>query len=167
MTTSPRLSAQKILSREEARNRLNRAARGGKSLALANGCFDLLHVGHVRYLQAAKREADWLVVAVNADESVRQLKGPDRPLQPEGDRAEIIASLACVDYVVVFPEPTVAPLIGELQPDVQCKGTDYSEDSVPERDAVVAAGGRVAIVGDPKDHDSSKILSTLREKPQP
>lgn len=167
MTATPRLPHQKLLSREEARERLCRAGRQGKSLALANGCFDLLHVGHVRYLQAAKREADWLVVAINSDTSVRALKGPDRPLQPEEDRAEIVGALACVDFVVVFSEPTVAPLIGELQPDVQCKGTDYTVDSVPERDAVVAAGGRVAIVGDPKDHDSSKLIASLRERPQP
>lgn len=162
MTAAPRRTDQKILTREEARARLARAARGGKTLALANGCFDLLHVGHVRYLLASKAEADLLVVAVNADASVRALKGEGRPVQPEGDRAEIIASLACVDFVVVFPEATVAPLIGELQPDVQCKGTDYTADSVPERVAVESVGGRVAIVGDPKDHNSSKLVAKLR-----
>jgi len=165
--TAPRSAAEKILTREEALRRLARPARGGKTLALANGCFDLLHVGHVRYLKASKAEADLLLVAVNADASVRALKGEGRPVQPEDDRAEIIASLACVDFVVVFPEATVAPLIGELRPDVQCKGTDYTAESVPEREAVEAAGGRVAIVGDPKDHDSSALVATLRGRPRP
>jgi len=167
VTAALRSAAEKILAREEARARLARAARGGRSLALANGCFDLLHVGHVRYLKASKAEADLLLVAVNADASVRALKGEGRPVQTEADRAEIIASLACVDFVVVFPEATVAPLIGELQPDVQCKGTDYTAESVPERAAVEAVGGRVAIVGDPKDHDSSRLVATLRGRPRP
>lgn len=159
---SPRLPGEKILCRAEAREKLSREKRGGRTLALANGCFDILHVGHVRYLQAAKREADLLVVAVNGDESVRELKGKGRPVQPEEDRAEIVASLSCVDYVVIFEEKTVAPLISELQPDVQCKGTDYTADSVPEREAMLKVNGRVAIVGDPKDHDSSKLLLRLR-----
>jgi rfaE bifunctional protein nucleotidyltransferase chain/domain len=158
----PRLPAEKILGRAEAGEKLSREKRGGMTLALANGCFDILHVGHVRYLQAAKREADLLLVAVNGDESVRELKGKGRPVQPEEDRAEIVASLACVDYVVIFEEKTVARLISELQPDVQCKGTDYTADSVPEREAMLKVNGRVAIVGDPKDHDSSKLLLRLR-----
>jgi rfaE bifunctional protein nucleotidyltransferase chain/domain len=149
----------KILSRDEAVSRLNRAARGTRTLALANGCFDLLHVGHVRYLEGARATADVLVVAVNSDESVRQLKGEGRPLQPESDRAEILASLACVDFVTVFPEATVVPLIEALQPDVHCKGTDYTEGSVPEREAVIACGGKVAIVGDPKDHATSELIT--------
>ncbi len=154
--------ASKILSRREAAERLARGARrGGETLALANGCFDLLHVGHVRYLQGAKREADLLLVALNADASVRLLKGEGRPIQPERDRLEIIASLACVDYVTLFEELTVAPLIGLLEPDVHCKGTDYTPETVPEREAVLRYGGRIAIVGDPKDHDSSAIIRRL------
>ncbi len=152
----------KILTREEAAEKLGRASRGGKTLALANGCFDLLHVGHVRYLQASKREADLLLVALNSDASVRGLKGEGRPLQCEEDRSEIVASLACVDFVTVFGEPTVAPLIELLEPDVQCKGTDYTEDSVPEREVVLRHGGRVAIVGDPKDHATTEVLNRLK-----
>lgn len=152
---------KKILSRGEAVAKLSRRGRGASSLALANGCFDLLHVGHVRYLQAAKGQADRLLVAINSDASVRVLKGEGRPLQDEGDRAEILASLACVDFVTVFDEPTVVALIEALEPDVQCKGTDYTEESVPERAAVLAHGGRVAIVGDPKDHATSDILRRL------
>jgi rfaE bifunctional protein nucleotidyltransferase chain/domain len=156
--------AQKILTRDQAVARLSRLARGGKTLALANGCFDLLHVGHVRYLQAARREADLLLVALNTDASVRGLKGEGRPLQPEDERAEIIASLACVDFVTLFEEPTVGPFIELLQPDVQCKGTDYTEETVPEREAVWGYGGRIAIVGDPKDHASSEIIKRMRDE---
>lgn len=159
---SPEKIARKVLSREEAAKRLSRPGRGARTLALANGCFDLLHVGHVRYLRAAKREADLLLVAINADESVRALKGEGRPLQCQEDRAEIIASLACVDFVTIFGEATVVPLIELLEPDVHCKGTDYTEETVPEREAVLAHGGRVAIVGDPKDHATSEILGKLR-----
>lgn len=130
----------------------------GRSIALANGCFDVLHVGHVRYLQAAAREADRLIVAVNDDESVARLKGPGRPVLPAVARAEIVAALRCVHYVVVFSGPTVGELIVRLQPDVHCKGTDYTEDSVPERDLVKAYGGRTAIVGDPKDHSTRDLL---------
>lgn len=153
---------EKILTREQAGARLSRTSRGGKTLALANGCFDLLHVGHIRYLQASKREADLLLVALNTDESVRGLKGEGRPLQCEEDRAEIIASLACVDFVTLFGEPTVESVIELLQPDVQCKGTDYTEQTVPEREVVLKNGGRVAIVGDRKDHASSEIMKKLR-----
>ena len=151
----------KILTREEAVLLLSRAARGETALALANGCFDLLHVGHVRYLQAARREADRLLVAVNSDASVRAIKGEGRPLQPQDDRAEIIAALACVDFVVLFDELTVVPLIESLEPDVHCKGTDYTEETVPERDAVASHGGRGAIVGDPKDHATSGIIQRI------
>ena len=154
--------AEKVLTREQAVARLARPARGGKTLALANGCFDLLHVGHVRYLQASKRQADLLLVALNSDASVRGLKGEGRPLQPEEERAEIIASLACVDFVTPFGEPTVGPLIELLQPDVQCKGTDYTEETVPEREITIKNGGRVAIVGDPKDHATTTIVKKLR-----
>ncbi|MEZ5290853.1 MAG: adenylyltransferase/cytidyltransferase family protein [Vicinamibacterales bacterium] len=140
------------------------AERGaGRTIAFANGVFDLLHVGHVRYLEGARREADVLVVAVNDDASVRALKGPDRPLLAAADRAELVAALRAVDAVVVFPEPTVGPLLEFLRPDVHCKGTDYTVDSVPERDIVVAYGGRTAIVGDPKDHSTRDLLRSIRE----
>jgi rfaE bifunctional protein nucleotidyltransferase chain/domain len=133
----------------------------GNTVALANGCFDLLHVGHVRYLQGAKALADRLLVAINSDESVRTLKGAGRPAMPESERAEIIAALSCVDAVVVFPEPDPRALIRELHPDVQVKGTDYTAESIPERDEVLAYGGRVAIAGDPKDHSTSELLRKL------
>jgi rfaE bifunctional protein nucleotidyltransferase chain/domain len=130
----------------------------GERITLANGCFDLLHVGHVRYLQGAKALGGKLVVAINSDQSVRGLKGPGRPAMPELERAEIIAALECVDAVVIFDEPDVRALIREIKPDVQVKGTDYTCESVPERDEVVAYGGRVEIVGDPKDHSTTELL---------
>jgi rfaE bifunctional protein nucleotidyltransferase chain/domain len=134
---------------------------GGIRFALANGAFDLLHVGHVRYLEAAREQADRLIVAVNDDPSIRRLKGPSRPVMPAADRAEIVAALRAVDYVVIFSEPTVAPLLELLRPEVHCKGTDYTEDTVPERDTVRAYGGRIAIVGDPKDHSTTEILKKV------
>jgi len=130
----------------------------GESVTLANGCFDLLHVGHVRYLHAAKQLGGRLVVAVNSDESVRALKGEGRPLVPAEERAEILAALADVDAVVIFPERNVRALIGEIRPDIQAKGTDYTNDNVPEREAVLEFGGRVEIVGDPKNHSASEII---------
>jgi rfaE bifunctional protein nucleotidyltransferase chain/domain len=130
----------------------------GQRITLANGCFDLLHVGHVRYLEGARALGGKLLVALNSDESVRRLKGPGRPAMPEQERAEIVAALASVDAVVIFPEPDVRALIREVHPDIQAKGTDYTADSVPERDEVLAYGGRVAIVGDPKDHSTSELL---------
>lgn len=151
-----------ILSREALLERVKRDRARGLTHALANGGFDLLHVGHVRYLDAAKREADRLIVAVNDDASVRGLKGPSRPVLPQADRAELVAALRAVDYVVIFHEPTVAPLLELLRPDVHCKGTDYTVDSVPERDTVRAYGGRIAIVGDPKDHSTTDLLSRLK-----
>jgi rfaE bifunctional protein nucleotidyltransferase chain/domain len=150
-----------VLSREALAARVAADRAAGRTIALANGCFDLLHVGHVRYLDAARREADRLVVAVNADRSVRALKGPARPILPAADRAELVAALRAVDYVVVFDEPTVAPLIERLKPDVHCKGTDYTPDTVPERDTVLACGGRIAIVGDPKDHSTRELLARV------
>ena len=137
------------------------ARRSGRTIALANGCFDLLHVGHVRYLRGAAAEADVLVVAINDDVSVRALKGPDRPVMLAAERAELVAALEVVDYVLVFSGPTVGPLIAALEPDVHCKGTDYTADSVPERDVVRAYGGRTAIVGDPKDHSTRDLLARL------
>ena len=133
----------------------------GRSVAFANGVFDLLHVGHVRYLQAAAAEADRLVVAVNADASVRRLKGEGRPILDEGSRAELVAALRGVDYVVIFADDTVGPLLTRLRPDVHCKGTDYTVESVPERAIVEAYGGRTAIVGDPKDHSTRDLLARL------
>ncbi|HET7031633.1 MAG TPA: adenylyltransferase/cytidyltransferase family protein [Casimicrobiaceae bacterium] len=133
----------------------------GRTIAFANGCFDLLHVGHVRYLESASHEADVLIVAINDDESVRALKGTGRPILSASDRAELVAALRAVTYVVIFSEPTVGPLLTELKPDVHCKGTDYTVDSVPERDIVRAYGGRIAIVGDPKDHSTRDLLARI------
>jgi len=144
------------------RERVARAHREGRTVALANGCFDVLHVGHVRYLEGARAEADELVVGVNGDASVRRLKGPGRPLAGEQDRALLVAALRAVDHVVVFPEDDVAALIEALRPDVHCKGTDYTPETVPEREVVRAYGGRVAIVGDPKNHDTSRLVAKLR-----
>jgi rfaE bifunctional protein nucleotidyltransferase chain/domain len=139
----------------------------GLTLAFANGCFDLLHVGHVRYLEAARREADRLIVAVNADDSVRALKGPGQPVLPETARAELVAALRAVDYVIIFGELTVARLLDTLRPDVHCKGTDYTPETVPERAVVGAYGGRVAVVGDPKHHSTRDLLARLRQASVP
>ena len=135
--------------------------REGRRIAFANGCFDILHVGHVRYLEGAAREGDRLVVAINDDASERALKGEGRPILPAAARAELVSALRCVDYVVLFSERTVERLLRQLQPDVHCKGTDYTVDTVPERDVVRAYGGRIAIVGDPKDHSTKELLSRL------
>jgi D-glycero-beta-D-manno-heptose 1-phosphate adenylyltransferase len=151
----------KVVSRDDLVRRVADARAAGRTIAFANGCFDLLHVGHVRYLEAAKNEADVLIVAINDDESVRKLKGESRPILSAADRAELVAALRCVDYVVIFSEPTVGPLLTVLQPDVHCKGTDYTVDSVPERDIVRAYGGRIAIVGDPKDHSTRDLLARI------
>jgi D-glycero-beta-D-manno-heptose 1-phosphate adenylyltransferase len=152
------MSAGKILSRNELRQRVEQWRRAGERIVMGNGNFDLLHVGHVRYLRGAKALGGKLVVAVNSDESVRALKGEGRPVMPAEERAEIVAALSDVDAVVIFPELDVRALIREIRPDIQAKGTDYTVDSVPERDAVAEYGGRVAIVGDPKDHSTSEIL---------
>jgi rfaE bifunctional protein nucleotidyltransferase chain/domain len=149
---------QKLVAREDLRRRVEQWRRAGESVTLANGCFDLLHVGHVRYLRAAKQLGGRLVVAVNSDDSVRELKGEGRPVMPARERAEILAALADVDAVVIFSEPDVRALIREIHPDVQAKGTDYTPDSVPERETVLEYGGRVEIVGDPKDHSVSEII---------
>lgn len=148
----------KILGRGELRERVERWRAKGEQIVLANGNFDLLHVGHVRYLHGAKELGGKLVVAVNSDESVRALKGEGRPIMPAEERAEIVAALGDVDAVVIFPELDVRALIGEIRPDIQAKGTDYTQGSVPERDAVAEYGGRVAIVGDPKNHSTSEII---------
>jgi rfaE bifunctional protein nucleotidyltransferase chain/domain len=152
------LSTNKILSRQELRRQVADWRKRGDSVTLANGCFDLLHVGHVRYLRAAKELGGRLIVAINSDESVRALKGEGRPLMPAAERAEILASLADVDAVVIFPEADVRALVREIRPDVQAKGTDYNAENVPERDVVLECGGRVEIVGDPKDHSATEII---------
>ena len=148
----------KIVSRDELRRYAGEWRRAGQRIILANGAFDLLHVGHVRYLNAAKALGGRLVVAINSDASVRALKGQGRPIIPEHERAEIVAALAAVDAVVIFPELDVRAIIREICPNIQAKGTDYTVDSVPERDTVLECGGRVEIVGDPKDHSSSEII---------
>jgi D-glycero-beta-D-manno-heptose 1-phosphate adenylyltransferase len=154
-------TVSRILDRNRLIARVAVARRKGARIVFANGCFDLLHVGHVRYLEAARAEGDLLVVGINSDEQVRRLKGAHRPLMSEGDRAEIVASLRAVDMVTIFPEPTVTELLLALRPDVHAKGTDYTEETVPERDVVRSFGGRVCIVGDPKDHSSSQIIARL------
>lgn len=148
----------KIVSREQLRERVAAWRRAGDRVTLANGCFDLLHVGHVRYLHAAHELGGKLIVAVNADASVRALKGEGRPIMPEEERAEILASLSDVDAVVVFPEKDVRAIIREIRPDFHAKGTDYTAESVPERDEVEACGGRVVIVGDPKNHSATEMI---------
>jgi D-glycero-beta-D-manno-heptose 1-phosphate adenylyltransferase len=153
---------QKILSRNELRDRVAEWRRGGEPIVLANGCFDLLHVGHIRYLRGAKSLGGKLVVAMNSDQSVALLKGAGRPLMPAAERAEIVAALTDVDAVVLFDEADVRALIREIRPDVQAKGTDYTQESVPERDEVLAYGGRIAIVGDPKEHSTTDFLARLQ-----
>ena len=152
----------RVLSREALAAAVAADRAAGRTIAFANGCFDLLHVGHVRYLQAAAREADRLVVAINDDRSVEALKGPGRPILSAADRAELVAALRGVDYVTVFPERDVTALLLAVTPDVHCKGTDYTADSVPERETVAGYGGRIAIVGDPKDHSTRDLLSRIR-----
>jgi rfaE bifunctional protein nucleotidyltransferase chain/domain len=149
------LELAELLARVAARR------KEGARVVLANGCFDVLHVGHVRYLQGAKAEGDLLVVGVNSDKQVTALKGAGRPLMGERERAEIVAALEPVDLVTIFDEPTVTNLLLALKPDVHAKGTDYTEDTVPEREVVRGYGGRVAIVGDPKNHSTSQLIGAL------
>lgn len=156
-----------ILTVDELARELDRARREGRRIALANGHFDLLHVGHLRYLKAARAEGDLLVVAINDDASVARLKGPGRPLVPAAERAELLAALAPVDYVVTFAGDSPAPLLARLRPDVHCKGPDYGfPERVPEYDTVRAYGGRTALVGDPKDHATSDLISRVRALPR-
>jgi D-glycero-beta-D-manno-heptose 1-phosphate adenylyltransferase len=152
-----------ILGEPELLAAVQRERAEGRTVAFANGCFDVLHVGHLRYLAGAAREADILVIGVNGDRSVQTLKGENRPIMPERERAELIASLRMVDYVTIFHESSPERLIAELRPDVQCKGTDYTPEGVPEGDLVRSYGGRVAIVGDPKNHSTSEIIAKMRE----
>ena len=149
---------QKILSRRELQERVAAWRRAGDRVTLTNGCFDVLHVGHVRYLRAARELGGKVVVAINSDASARALKGEGRPVMPAEERAEILAALADVDAVVIFPEKDVRPIIREIHPDFHAKGTDYTAENVPERDEVEACGGRVVIVGDPKDHSATAII---------
>ena len=153
--------SEKVVTRDRLVDLVRADRRQGRTIAFANGCFDLLHAGHIRYLQAAASEADRLVVAVNND-PVAATKGPGRPILSAADRAEVVAALRGVDYVTIFPEATVTPLLELLQPDVHCKGTDYTVESVPERDTVLRYGGRIAIVGDPKDHSTRDLLARIR-----
>ena len=157
-----RRAAEKIGTLDEVRGRVEAARADGRTVAFANGCFDVLHVGHVRYLEGARAEADVLVVGVNGDDSVRRLKGEGRPVLPEGDRALLVAAIRAVDHVVVFADDDVSRLLLALRPDVHCKGTDYTPDTVPEREVVRSYGGRVAIVGDPKRHDTRVLLDRIR-----
>jgi D-glycero-beta-D-manno-heptose 1-phosphate adenylyltransferase len=154
----------KILSRDALRERVDEWRRDGEQIVLTNGCFDLLHVGHIRYLRGAKALGGKLIVAINSDGSVQQLKGAGRPAMPAAERTEILAALSDVDAVVIFDEPDVRALIREIRPDVQAKGTDYTRENVPERDEVTAYGGRVEIVGDPKNHSTTDLLAQLRPR---
>jgi len=150
-----------VVTRDRLVELIRADRRRGRTIAFANGCFDLLHVGHIRYLQAAAAEADRLVVAVN-DDPVAATKGPGRPILTAADRADLVAALRGVDYVTIFTEATVTPLLELLRPDVHCKGTDYTVESVPERETVLRYGGRIAIVGDPKDHSTRDLLARIR-----
>jgi len=140
---------------------VERLRRQGKTIVFANGCFDLLHVGHIRYLEGARGLGDALIVGLNSDDSVRQLKGSGRPLMPEEERAEILSAISFVDYIVIFHESNVKRLLLQIRPNVHCKGTDYTVDSVPEREVVLSYGGRVAIVGDPKDHSTNDLIQKI------
>ena len=151
----------RVVSVEQLVEEIGRERAAGRTVALANGCFDVLHVGHVRYLQGAAAEADRLIVAINDDESVAELKGPGRPILPASDRAELVAALRGVDYVVTFGERTVERLLRLVKPDVHCKGTDYTIDAVPERSVVLEYGGRTAIVGDPKQHATRELIARI------
>ena len=153
-----------ILALQELADRVEELRAERAAIVLANGCFDLFHVGHLRYLEGAAQLGDVLVVAINSDRQTRELKGHDRPFTPEDERAEIVAALACVDFVTVFDEPTVEQVLLALKPDFHAKGTDYTAETVPEREIVRSYGGTVAIVGDPKDHSSTEIIRRLSGK---
>jgi rfaE bifunctional protein nucleotidyltransferase chain/domain len=160
-----RQAASKVIVRDVLQRKLAEHKRRGERIVLANGCFDTLHVGHIRYLAGARCEGDLLVVAVNSDSCVCNLKGPGRPILDENARALLVAALRCVDYVVVFSEATVESLLEELRPDVHAKGTDYTAETVPERATAARLGIRVAIVGDPKDHSTRALLDSVRQAP--
>ena len=156
------MTAAKILSREGLLEAAGRARAAGRTIVFANGAFDLLHVGHVRYLEGARREGDWLAVGINSDRSVAGAKGPTRPILPEAERAEIVAALSCVDAVCIFDEDSPAALIAAIRPHVHAKGTDYSAETVPERGVVAAYGGRTVIVGDAKDHATTDVVARIK-----
>src|SRR5216684_7207946 len=160
-----REATSKIVARDVLRQKLAEHKRRGQRIVLANGCFDTLHVGHVRYLDGARREGDVLVVGVNADSSVCNLKGPGRPILGENARAQLVGALRCVDYVVLFAEPNVEALLEKLRPDANAKGTDYTPETVPERAVATRLGIRVAIVGDRKDHSTRELLESIRKAP--
>lgn len=152
-----------ILDRTRLIARVAVERQKGAKIVLANGCFDLFHVGHIRYLAGAKELGDCLIVGINSDEQVKKLKGENRPFMPERERAEILSALRFIDYVTIFNEPTVEELIRAIRPDFHAKGTDYTTESVPERDIIIECGGQVAIVGDPKDHSSTELIGKLAE----
>jgi len=156
-------SGSKILSRAKLLEAAMRERAAGRRTVFANGAFDLLHAGHVRYLEAARREGEWLAVGVNSDRSVRRAKGAGRPILPEEERAEIVAALGCVDAVILFDEDSPGELLAQLKPDVHAKGTDYTIASVPERNVVASYGGKTAIVGDPKDHATTDLIERIRK----
>ncbi len=156
------MTASKVLDRETLFATADRERSAGKRIVFANGAFDLLHVGHVRYLEGARREGDWLAVGINSDRSVARAKGPSRPILPESERAEIVAALGCVDAVAIFDEDSPAELIAALRPHVHAKGTDYAAETVPERAVVAAYGGRTAIVGDAKDHATTDLVARIK-----
>lgn len=160
-----RSAESKIVTREQLREKLSEHKQRGQKVVFTNGCFDTLHVGHIRYLEGAKREGDVLVVGVNADSSVKGLKGAGRPILDETARAKLVAALRAVDYVVLFSEANVEPLLETLRPDVHAKGTDYTAETVPERAAAARLGIRVAIVGDPKEHSTKELLESIRKAP--
>lgn len=162
--TSKHDAAARILDRNRLIARVAIARKKGARIVFANGCFDLLHVGHVRYLEAARALGDLLVVGINCDEQVRLLKGEGRPLVPERERAEVVAALRAVDLVTIFHEPTVTELLLAIRPDIHAKGTDYTAETVPERDVVRSYGGRVLIVGDPKDHSSTEMVKMVNRE---
>src|SRR5215212_3701110 len=158
------IAASRILERNRLIARVAIARKHGARIVLANGCFDILHVGHIRYLEGAKQLGDVLVVGVNTDEQVREQKGSGRPFVPERERAEIVAAVRAVDFVTIFQEPTVEQLLLAIRPDIHAKGTDYTEETVPERDVVRSYGGRVAIVGDPKDHSTTEMVKRVNSE---
>lgn len=161
-----RSSPSKIVSRPQLQSLLAAHKQRGQRVVFANGCFDVLHVGHVRYLEAARAGGDILVVGINDDPSVRNLKGPGRPILDEAARARLVAALREVDYVVLFSEPTAESLLHELRPDVHAKGTDYTAETVPERATAASLGIRVTITGDPKNHSTRSMLESLRKVPR-
>ena len=155
-------TADKVLGASALRERVAEARAAGRTVAMANGLFDILHVGHLRYLEGSSLEGDLLLVAINSDASARALKGPDRPIVPEHERAELVAGFACVDFVTIFEETTVEPLLRSLRPDAHCKGTDYTVETVPEAAITRELGIRVAIVGDPKNHATREMIQRMR-----